>query len=301
VFFAARRSALVANEIEWGTHMSSAGESAGGNGFVPAAIDTTRPSHARVYDLFAGGKDNFEVDRAVYNQIQQFAPALPLIVKEQRKWLVRVVRFLVGTAGIDQFLDCGSGLPTTQNTHEVAQAINPDATVVYVDNDPVVIAHGKAVLEENDRTHFVGADLTKPQTLLKDPAVTAHLDFDRPIGLLHVGIMHLFTDEQNPQGFVKEYLDSIVSGSYYAMASMSMPEKGSPHRELGAKVYQTLKKAVVDTLTWRSADELLTLMNGLQVLDPGLTTLSKWWPDGPTVGESPVEGNFVLGALARKP
>lgn len=282
--------------------MASAGESAGGgNGFVPGPIDTTKPSHARVYDLFAGGKDNFEVDRAVYNQIQQFAPALPLIVKEQRKWLVRVVRFLAGPAGIDQFLDCGSGLPTTQNTHEVAQGVNPDATVVYVDNDPVVIAHGKAVLEENDRTHFIGADLTKPELLLNDPALTAHLDFDRPIGLLHVGILHLFTDEQNPQGWVKEYLDRIAPGSYYAMAAMSMPEVGSPHRPLGLKIHQTLKKAVVDTLTWRSADQLLALMGGLEVLDPGLVTLSKWWPDGPTVGEAPVEGNFVLGALARKP
>jgi hypothetical protein len=281
--------------------MSSAGESSDGNRFVPGPIDTTKPSHARVYDLFAGGKDNFEVDRAVYNQIQQFAPALPLIVKEQRKWLVRVVRFLAGPAGIDQFLDCGSGLPTTQNTHEVAQGVNSDATVVYVDNDPVVIAHGKAVLEENDRTHFIGADLTKPEVLLNDPAVTAHLDFDRPIGLLHVGILHLFTEEQHPAAFVKQYLDRLAPGSYYAMASMCLPDKGHPHRELGRKVELTLRKAVVPTLTMRSRADLESLLDGLELLDPGLTVLSKWWPDGPAVTETPAEADLVLGAVGRKP
>ncbi|WP_163507607.1 SAM-dependent methyltransferase [Fodinicola acaciae] len=281
--------------------MSSAGESAVGGGFVPGPIDTTKPSHARVFDLFLGGKDNFEVDRAVFNQISQFAPALPLIVREQRKWLVRVVRFLAGPAGVDQFLDCGSGLPTTQNTHEIAQQVNSDATVVYVDNDPVVIAHGKAVLEENDRTHFIGGDLSRPDLLLNDPAVTAHLDFDRPVGLLHVGIMHLFTEAQHPVDFVKQYLDRLAPGSYYAMAAMCMPEKDSANYALGRKVEQTLKKAAVPSLTLRSYAQLLSYVDGLELLDPGLVKLSQWWPDGPAVTRTPPEADLALGVVARKP
>jgi hypothetical protein len=277
--------------------MSSTGEAS--ESYVPPKIDTSKPSHARVYDLFNGGKDNFEVDRAVYNQISQFAPALPLIVQEQRKWLVRVVRFLAGPAGVDQFLDLGSGLPTAQNTHDVAQQINPDATVVYVDNDPVVIAHGRAVLEENEHTHFVAGDFTDPEKLLSDPTIVAHLEFDRPIGLLMVGIMHLVDDNSRPADFVAKYLERMAPGSYVAIAAMTMPEKDSEHRTLGVKVYQTLSK-VIEQLTWRDVDTITAYFGDWEILDPGLTVLNKWWPDGPSVTPMPAEGNLVLGAVGRK-
>ncbi|MFD1049224.1 SAM-dependent methyltransferase, partial [Kibdelosporangium lantanae] len=124
---------------------------------TPPVIDTTRPSVARVYDLFLGGKDNYDVDREVYRRTMEICPEVPLLSRAFRRWLVRVVRFLAGIAEIDQILDCGSGLPTAENTHQVAQRVRPETTVVYVDNDPIVNAYGRALLEENDRTHFVDA------------------------------------------------------------------------------------------------------------------------------------------------
>jgi SAM-dependent methyltransferase len=140
---------------------------------------------ARVYDLVLGGKDNFAVDSQMYERLTEIAPELPPALRGNRDWLARVVRWLAHDAGIDQFLDCGSGLPTAENTHDVAQRVNPDATVVYVDNDPAVVAHGRALLEENDRTHFVAADVTRPHEVLEHPDLTRHLDLTRPVAVIH--------------------------------------------------------------------------------------------------------------------
>ncbi|GAA1723299.1 SAM-dependent methyltransferase [Fodinicola feengrottensis] len=130
-------------------------------------IDTSKPSIARVYDLCLGGKDNFAADRALYEQVVALAPEIPDLMVENRKWLAQAVGWLVAEQGIDQFLDCGSGLPTAENTHQVSQRINPEVNVVYVDNDPTVIAYGRALLEDNDRSHFVGGDLSEPREILR--------------------------------------------------------------------------------------------------------------------------------------
>src|SRR5882724_8517085 len=135
---------------------------------VPVGVDPTRASIARVYDAFLNGKDNYEVDREVLRAVQKAAPEAVDLATENRGFLIRACRFLAGQTGIDQFLDCGSGLPTAENVHQVVQRINPDATVVYVDNDPVVAAHGRALLEENERTQLVTGDIFQPQELLKD-------------------------------------------------------------------------------------------------------------------------------------
>jgi len=140
---------------------------------VPVGVDPNRASIARVYDAFLGGKDNYAIDREVFQKVQKVAPEAQDLAWSNRNFLIRAVRFLVDQGNIRQFLDCGSGLPTAENTHQVAQRIAPEARVVYVDNDPVVIAHGEALLEENDFTHFVPADIFEPQQVLQHPEVRA--------------------------------------------------------------------------------------------------------------------------------
>lgn len=276
--------------------MSPAGEAA-----PPPHLDPTKPSHARVYDLMAGGKDHYAADRAVFEQVAQFAPALPQIVREQRKWLIRVIQFMAGQAGIDQFLDLGSGLPTADNSHEAAQRVNPEAVVVYVDNDPVVIAHGQALLEENDRTHFVAADITRPQELLAHPTISKYLDLSRPLGLLQCGIVHLIGDATQPHEIVSAYVDALAPGSYFALSHLYSPPAGSEHSVMANKVESTLRRLVVDTLTFRTEAQITAFFDGLEILDPGLTRLDKWWPAGPRLTPLPVEAYLMLGGVAQKP
>ncbi|WP_040839566.1 SAM-dependent methyltransferase, partial [Nocardia brevicatena] len=181
-------------------------ESASRSDRKPVGVDTTRASIARVYDYSLGGKDNYEVDRAALQQILEVAPRQGDVSKMNRRWLHRVVRYLGGTAGIDQFLDIGAGLPTVGNTHEIAQQQNPEARVVYVDNDPVCNAHGRVLLEQNEYTHFVSADLTEEGTLLSQEKITRYFDMDRPIGLILCGILHHLDDQDDPAGITKRYI-----------------------------------------------------------------------------------------------
>jgi SAM-dependent methyltransferase len=267
----------------------------------PPPLDPTRPSHARVYALLAGGKDHYAADRTVYDQIAQFAPELPQIIREQRQWLIRVVQFLAGRAGIDQFLDLGSGLPSAENTHEAAQRVNPDAVVVYVDNDPMVIAHGQALLEDNDRTHFVAADITLPDALLTHHTVVKYLDFSRPIALLQSGIIHLVADSARPREVVAAYVEALAPGSYLALSHLCTPPAGSEYFELAGRVEETLRRLVVSSLTFRTRPDIMAFFGGLDLVDPGLTMLHEWWPTGPRLDPVSAEAHLALGGVARKP
>src|SRR5947209_8014230 len=152
----------------------------------PVGATCTRASIARVYDAFLGGKDNYEIDREVLRQVQKAAPEAQELAFENRGFLIRACRFLASQTGINQYIDCGSGLPTAENTHQVVQRVNPDARVVYIDNDPVVLAHGRALLEDNDTTHFVAADIFNPQEIMQNEVVRKHIDFDQPIAFLQL-------------------------------------------------------------------------------------------------------------------
>jgi len=189
---------------------------------LSVVIDTTKASIARVYDAFLDGRDNYEIDRQVMNDVLRIAPHSKLVAKATRRWLARVVRYLA-TAGIDQFVDCGSGIPTAENTHQVAQRHNPDAVVVYVDIDPVVSTYGRALLVENDRTHFVQADVRRAQVLLAHPTMTKYLDFTRPIGMIQCAIMHHIDDEDHPAALMAEYIDALPSGSFVGLATSGIP------------------------------------------------------------------------------
>jgi SAM-dependent methyltransferase len=263
-------------------------------------VDPTRPSIARVYDAFLGGKDNYEVDREVYRQAIAIDPDAPLAARDLRNWLIRVVRFLVGEAGIDQFLDCGSGLPTAENVHQAAQRVNPDVAVVYIDNDPIVAAHGRALLEENPNTHFVFADLRRPQEILAHPVVTKYLDFSRPMVLMQCATIHHVVDEEQPAELMRAYIDALPSGSYVALSHFLDPGEGSEYRPLARQLEDNLRKTV-GSGECRTHEEILSFFDGLELVTPGLVPVVDWWPDGPRLKPLAAVQRLVVGAVARKP
>ncbi len=266
----------------------------------PPTIDTSRPSVARVYDALVGGKDNYEVDRAVLREVLEVAPEAQITAKEHREWLSRVVRLLTERFGIDQFLDCGSGLPTAENTHEIAQRSNPEANVVYVDNDPVVEAHGRALLEDNDRTHFVAEDLTKVHELLTGPTVTKYLDLSRPLGLIHCATLHHIDDLDEAREVMSAYVDALPSGSYVAITHQHDASDGSQQSRIARDLQEKFRGAVGSS-RHRTREEIRSLLDGLELVEPGLSFLHDWWPDGPRLTPVPDVNYTVLGALARKP
>src|SRR6266576_371628 len=180
---------------------------------IPVGVDTSRASIARVYDAFLGGKDNFEVDREVLRRVAAVAPEAKDLAWSNRNFLIRACRFLAGQAGITQYLDCGSGLPTAENTHQVVQRIQPEAKVLYIDNDPVVLAHGRALLEENENTLFVSADIFDPDEVLSKPEVREFLDFGQPIAVIQNGTLHHYIGTEGAQ-IMQKYVDAVVPGSY---------------------------------------------------------------------------------------
>src|SRR6201999_2281334 len=158
--------------------------------------------------------------------VDAVAPQMKLLGRAGRNWLVRVSRFLAGSAGLDQFLDLGAGLPAAENTHQAAQRMNPDARVVYVDNDPVVAAHGRALLEENDNTRLVNADLTRPDEIFTDPEITRHLDLTQPLALIHSSTVHHISDSEKPAEMMRRYIELLPSGSYLALSHFADPQDG---------------------------------------------------------------------------
>jgi hypothetical protein len=279
--------------------MSDAGQSPSDESGAPP-IDTTKASIARVYDAFLGGKDNYEVDRAVCDVIYEIAPEASAFARAFRGWLIRAVRFLAAEAGIDQFLDCGSGLPTAENTHQAVQRINPEARVVYVDNDPIVAAHGLALLEENDHTHFVAGDLRHPDTLLSHPVITKHLDWDRPLALIQCATLHHLHDAEKPHEIMASYINALPSGSYVALAHFYDPADGSTYSELARGIETRFRDSSMGTGRFRTRAEITRFFDGLELVEPGLVRMVDWWPDGPRLTSADVD-HIGLGAVGRKP
>lgn len=265
-----------------------------------AGIDPSRPSIARVYDAFLGGKDNFEADREVYRRAIAIDPDAPVAARDLRAWLIRVVRFLVGQAGIGQFLDCGSGLPTADNVHQAAQRVSSDVTVVYVDNDPVVAAHARALLEENTRTHFLFADLRRPADVLDDPLVRKYLDFDRPVALMQCATIHHVVDDERPAEIMAAYIDALPSGSYVALSHFLDPGEADADRGLARQLEANLRSSV-GSGECRTRERILSFLDGLELVEPGLVPVMDWWPDGPRLKPVAAVQRLVVGAVARKP
>ena len=255
----------------------------------------SRPNVARMYDYFLGGKDNFAADRAAADKVLALVPAVRRTVVENRRFLRRAVRFLAGEEGIGQFLDIGVGLPTQGAVHEVAQEVNPQARVVYVDYDPVVVSHGKALLAKPDRSIVVQADLRRPAALLSLPAVREHLDFSRPVALLLVAILHFVSDDDDPRGIVAALSDTLAPGSYLVLSHVSNDrfadeEAAERVRELYAKSSEPL---------WaRSREQILRFFDGFELVEPGLVRPCEWRP---VTGEAAAGiADFGWGGVGRR-
>jgi hypothetical protein len=259
---------------------------------VPPEIDTTRPSVARVYDAILGGKDNFAVDRAVAAEAVKTMGDDGNGARLNRAALGRAVRYMVGQ-GVTQFLDLGSGLPTVQNTHQIAQTINPAARVVYVDNDPSVYLHGRALLADDASTTVVLADVRAPDKLLALEEVRDFLDFGKPVGLILNALIHHVLDEEDPYGIVDRYKQEIVSGSYLQMTHFC---DESPESRANAEVLKrTLGRGQV-----RSREEITRFFDGLGLVAPGVVFLPWWQPDT-LPDESEPGSTLMLCGVARKP
>jgi hypothetical protein len=262
---------------------------------APDGVDTSVAHPARVYDYWLGGNVNFPVDREAAERVLAATPGLRMRVRASRAFLTRVVRHLTATAGIDQFVDLGSGIPSTDNVHEVAQAVNPAARVVYVDNDPIVLVHAKPLLTgtAEGATDLVQADLRFPQQVLAAAAQT--VDLTRPVGLLMLGVLHLIQDAEDPWGIVAEYMAALAPGSYVAISHPAIeiyPGQREAQRRYNERV------ATPQTLRDRTAVE--RFFTGLEMVEPGLVQVHQWRPDPGADGNLPADFASAHAGVARK-
>ncbi|KZB82905.1 SAM-dependent methyltransferase [Amycolatopsis regifaucium] len=264
----------------------------------PLPLDYSKPNLARMKDALLGGHDHYEVDRKAVAELLAFAPDAAAMAKEFRSWANRVVRFLAGARGIDQFLDLGSGLPTAENTHQSAQRYNPDALVVYVDHDPVVQAHGLALLEDH-LVHVSGADLTDPGQTLADPVVAEHIELDRPVAVILNSVLHHIEDLGKAQAIVRAYADAIAPGSYVLITHDFSPGHG-PLASLAWKIDDLMAETGYRTVH-RGRDEIESLFDGLEILEPGVVHLHEWWPEGPRLAPLSDLNHLSLGGVGFKP
>ena len=257
--------------------------------WVGPEINLRRPSAARVYDVHLGGSHNFQVDREVARQITEVMPELPEILRANRSFLRRAVRYLV-SAGITQFLDLGSGIPTVGNVHEIAWQANPRCKIVYVDVDPVAIAHSRAILSGSDRATAVLSDLRRTEEILADPETQRLLDFSRPIAVLMVAVLHFVPDSDDPASIVRQYLDAVVPGSYLVISHASL-EGAAPER--AEEATEQFRRRVTD-FSMRTRAEITELFAGLDLVDPGVVYLTEWRPDaGEEAGDTKRMSTFA--------
>lgn len=268
---------------------------------IPVHIDTTKASIARVYDAFLGGKDNYEIDREVFRRVQQVAPEAATLAFDNRQFLIRASRFVAAQTGIKQYLDCGSGLPTAENTHQVVQRLEPDSVVVYVDNDPVVLAHGRALLEENELTHFIAEDIFEPERLLGNETLRRHLDFSEPIALFQMGTIHHYDGARPPADIMAAFIDALPSGSVVAISHFFDPEDGGELSTLARRMEDVFVHSPMGSGVFRTRSEIEAMFCGLEMVDPGVTLCADWWPDGPQLKELPAVSRCIAGGVGRKP
>jgi len=260
------------------------------------ASNTNIPQSARVYDYWLGGKDNFPADRAMGEAIAQQVPSIRDQVRAQRAFMGRAVRFLVDEAGIRQFLDIGTGIPSAGNVHEVAQEIAPEARILYVDNDPIVLAHSRALVpgSHSGTAELILADLRQPEAVLADPAVARTLDLSQPVALVLVGILHHLRDADDPHRILATLLDAVASGSYLVLTQSSQDFDPEAMARLAAVSEQGGIPNVPRTLA-----ETERFFAGLELVSPGLVPLAAWRPD-PGDDQDP-RSVYAYGGVARKP
>jgi S-adenosyl methyltransferase len=266
---------------------------------VPAALtdlpklDTSVAHIARVYDYWLGGRDNFAVDRAVGDKVLEVHPETALSVRANRGFLARSVRYLAAEQGITQFLDVGTGLPSANNTHEVAQSIAPAARVLYVDNDPIVLTHARALLTSSPEgeTGYLDADLKDPDAILA--GARRLLDFGKPVGIMLVAVLHMLRDDEDPQALVDRLMAAVPSGSYLVISHLARDVEQETMAELGRR----LNESMTQQFTMRTRAEVTAFFRGLTVVEPGVVLTHEWRPGSPDDAGAP---GVLWAGVARK-
>ena len=261
---------------------------------VPLDLDTSVAHVARVYDYWLGGKDNFAADRAAGEQAIQAYPDIVYSVRANRAFLARTVRYLAGEAGIRQFLDIGTGIPTANNTHEVAQDVAPGSNVVYVDNDPVVLTHARALLVsgEQGHTHYIDADLRDTERILAEAGQT--LDFSRPVAIMLMAILQHIDEAEDPYAIVNSLLAAVPPGSYLAISHPA----ADIETEAMAQMAERLNKLMAEKVTFRTRQQVARFFEGLELVEPGMVRVQEWRPASEIEAKSPAA---LWGGVGRKP
>ncbi|HET9172534.1 MAG TPA: SAM-dependent methyltransferase [Actinospica sp.] len=257
-------------------------------------IDPDTPSPARIYDFWLGGSNNFAADREVGRRTAEAMPQLPIAARANRAFLGRVVHHLVADLGVDQLLDLGSGVPTAGNVHEVARAADPEARVVYVDVDPVAIAHARNLLEDVDGCEAILADLRNPATVLDHPLLRGTIDLTRPVAVMMFAVLHFIPDDGSPELIVRDFMDAVPDGSYLAI-SHGVPDLHDPGAQRDAARSYAARTGI--PFIARTPEEVARLLGPLKPVPPGLVPIDTWMPDPHT---TPRENALSYGGVARK-
>jgi SAM-dependent methyltransferase len=263
--------------------------------WAPPGVDTKRANTARVYDYLLGGSHNFLADQDAGRALAAVDPNARVFTRANRAFIGRAVRFLAG-AGIRQFLDIGSGIPTQGNVHEVAQEAAPDSRVAYVDVDPVAIAHSKAILAGNSQTAIIEADLHEPEKILTHPATGHIIDFSQPVGLLLVAVLHFIADADDPWRIVATLRDALAPGSYLVLGQATNED----HTAVNEAFEKMYNRSISTRINLRRRADILRFFGGFTLVDPGLVYVSLWRPDSPAdVPDDPSRYGNLVG-VARK-
>jgi hypothetical protein len=262
----------------------------GSGEWVPAGIDSSKPHAARVYDYVLGGKDNYAADREFAAKIMTAVPDYPLLAKANRAFLVRAVAHMA-KAGIRQFIDLGTGIPTSPNVHEVAREHQPDARVLYIDNDPIVSVYSGALLAKSEGVATIVSDIRDSERIFADPVMEQLIDFSEPVGVLAISVVQLIPDEDVPK-MLSAFTERLVSGSYLALTQPS--SEGDP--EVVANARAVMRGGPIP-ISFRSQAEITTFFAGFELLEPGVVEVSKW----PEPMLAPRTGMLQLGGVGRKP
>jgi SAM-dependent methyltransferase len=260
-------------------------------------IDVNVPSVARMYDYALGGKDNYAVDREAYEQLEAAAPSTRPLAINNRRFLQRAVRILAEDYGVRQFLDHGSGLPTQDNVHQIAQRLDPEARVVYIDNDPIVLAHGRALLQENDSTAVIQADFRDTEAIFGHPEVERLIDLSEPVAALFVSVLHCIPDADDPWALVRRVTDRLPSGSFLVINQLISDDAETRRSITDFVVTSTQGK-------WgrvRERHEVEEYFTGMELLEPGLVEVSTWRPDTDLGPKQQTDEWIEFGGVARKP
>lgn len=265
--------------------------------WIPRSVDVSVPNMARTYDYLLGGAHNFEVDRRLAEHVERVMPDARSAARVSRAFLARCVRYMVEN-GVRQFLDIGSGIPTVANVHEVAQNEVPDCRVVYVDKDPIAVAHSELMLVDNDRATVLHADMRDPASILDHPRTRALLDFDQPIGLLMLMMLHWLPDDADPWRLMSRYRDTLAPGSFLAITHVT----GDNQDRHVAEVTDLIKDSrSADQLFERSHEEVRSLFGDFELVEPGLVGCASWRSTGPSdISDDPETNRVIYGGVGHK-